>query len=128
MEIYEGDTVVCRDCGNKTATIVGVDDIPCVCGEITKVYYISCTCGYSYRLAGDIFLDGDKLDLDQVGQVLEKINEFFEDVDIFSTEEPKPMGSLIHKCLKCGELAVETDPNKYECTICGFSWEVDDAK
>jgi hypothetical protein len=128
MDIFEEDElIVCRDCGKKTATIVGIDEIPCSCGEIIPVSYISCTCGYSYRMAGDAFLDGDKINLDKAGQVLDKINEFFEGIDIFG-DDPKPMGSLIHRCLKCEELAVETDPGKYECTICGFSWEIDDAK
>jgi hypothetical protein len=128
MEITEGlDLIVCRDCGNKTASIITIDEIPCSCGEIIPVKYISCTCGYSYRMAGDIFIDGSKIDISQVASLLEDITEFFDGHDIFcDTLEDKPMESFIHKCLKCGELAAEISPGMYECTVCGFSWETSD--
>jgi len=35
---------------------------------------------------------------------------------------------MIHKCLKCGELSIHTHtkPDVYECTVCNFSWEVEE--
>jgi len=120
------DLIVCRDCGKKTASIITVDEIPCSCGEIIRVKYISCTCGYSYRMAGDLFLDGNKINIEEVSSLLEDITQFFDEHNLFEPKDiGKPMESLIHKCLKCEELAVELTPGKYECTVCGFSWEID---
>jgi ribosomal protein L37E len=31
----------------------------------------------------------------------------------------------LHRCLRCDELAYEEENNKYSCSECDFTWEVD---
>jgi hypothetical protein len=42
-------------------------------------------------------------------------------------EEASTMADLVHRCMKCNEIAYETSPGYYECSVCEFSWEVIDA-
>lgn len=36
----------------------------------------------------------------------------------------KSMFDLVHKCLRCDEMAYEFEFGVYKCSKCGFIWEV----
>ena len=123
-------TMICPDCRKETGEIVYVDEIPCEgCGDIVKVFYCSCDCGFSWREVGGKFLDGGKLDPMNINQLLDGMNDFFENVkdDLVKENPPIMMEDLLHHCIKCGGLAIEIKPNLFECVndTCGFSWERD---
>lgn len=39
-------------------------------------------------------------------------------------ENAASMADLVHRCMRCQALAYESKPGNYECSECGFSWEV----
>lgn len=117
----------CPDCGKKTGIVMHIDKIPCTCGRSIVVEYIACVCGYSWRAADGVFMDGCQITVEDVEELLGEVEEFFEDQDIFKGENSgNSMEDLIHKCLRCGKIATQTKQNLYKCTVCGFSWEMDE--
>jgi len=121
----ESDLRKCPDCEQMAGHVMHIDEFPCKCGNNVKVEYALCDCGFSWRAVDGTFIDGCKIAVDNVEQLLDEVEEFFEDQGVFENEnDGSSMEELIHRCLKCGELATQTKTNIYECTICGFSWEV----
>lgn len=122
----ESDLRKCPECGKMGGRVMHIDEFPCKCGNVIKVAYAVCDCGFSWRAADDTFIDGCNISIENVEQLLSEVGEFFEEQGIFENENNGgSMEELIHRCLRCGEIAVQSRTNLYECTVCGFSWEVD---
>jgi len=34
------------------------------------------------------------------------------------------MSSLIHKCIRCGEIVIPVNDYSYKCPYCDFEWEI----
>ena len=116
----------CPECGQRTGIVMHTDEVPCTCGRSIVVEYVACVCGYSWRSADGVFMDGCQITIENVEELLGEVEEFFEEQGVFEgANSGDSMEDLIHKCLQCGEIAIQTKQNLYECTVCGFSWEVD---
>lgn len=117
----------CPECGDLTGHLMHVDKFPCKCGDKVCVEYAVCDCGMSWRAVDGKFIDGCVISVENVNELVEEVEEFFEDQGMFSGENPgDSMENLIHRCLKCGAIAAQAKENVYECTECDFSWEVDE--
>jgi len=115
----------CPSCGNNTGVVMHFEEIPCTCGRSVKMEYIVCECGYSWRSADDKFLDGCIINVENVEELINEVEEFFEDQGVFNNmQQGGSMEELIHRCLRCGEVVVQVNPTTFECPICGFSWEM----
>ncbi len=122
----ESDLRKCPECEKMTGRLMHVDVFPCKCGDKLEVEYTVCDCGLSWRSIDGAFIDGCNISVDNIGELLDEVEEFFEDQDIFEGEDVgDSMEDLIHKCIKCDEIATQSRPGLYECTACEFSWEVD---
>jgi len=124
----ESDKRKCPSCGNNTGVVMYCEDIPCTCGRYVKIEYAVCDCGYSWRCADGRFLDGCMVSIENVSDMLCGIENFLEEQitnadKVFNNSNS--MEELIHKCLRCGEIAVKINENSYECPVCGFAWETD---
>ena len=137
--MFSEDGVKCPECGETTGTLMHFDKFPCKCGETVTVKYLGCICGFSWRTSDDIFVDGMKIDVSEIHKIMEESDDFFEGLDklhgIPLEVQPnyvppkfRNMTDMIHKCIKCGQVAIEKDDGVFECTDteCNFSWEVDE--
>jgi len=126
------DKIICNDCGK----------------EITISYNACRGCGFTWRDNNGRFMDGGVIDGESMVEVLNgldvsirtqpsmslddinvppemtenEIEALFESVANERME--KSMSNMIHKCIKCGELAVPIDEFNYKCPFCGFEWEI----
>lgn len=122
----KSDLRKCPECGKMTGHVMHIDKFPCKCGDTVQIEYAVCDCGLSWRAVDGVFLDGCNISISNIQELLEEVDEFLVDQEVFNDEDPVDfMEELIHKCLRCGELAAQLKANSYECTVCGFSWEVD---
>jgi len=112
----------CQGC-DSFGIVMYTDEIPCVCGEMVHVNYVSCSCGFSWREANGLYIDGGKFSQEEVLELLSELENVFESEGAISNDTP--MGELIHKCIRCGAVAAQVKTGVYECTSCDFSWEVD---
>jgi len=127
--------MLCHNCKRDSGGIMYKDVITCSkCGEHIVVDYCSChICGYTWRLNNGEFLDGNMVDEEGLEQMLEEIGtlmeeEFGEDAEyVVKRSENKSylnMSDMIHKCIKCGEIAYLIGDYDFKCSSCGFEWEV----
>lgn len=137
--MFSEENVNCPECGKNNGTLMHLDQFPCKCGETVIVKYYGCACGFSWRTSDDLFVDGMKIDVDTIDEIMDGAEDLFEGLEKLSQTsikvDPfhvptkfKNMADMIHKCLQCGEIAVEKRENFFECTDpnCGFTWEVDE--
>ena len=127
------DKVICNDCGK----------------EITISYNACRGCNFTWRDNNGKFMDGDVIDGESISEVFEGLDiiikgpSLSDDEDV-PPEEPhyidkeieamfesvadertkKSMLNMIHRCIKCGELAVPVDEFNYKCPFCSFEWEI----
>ena len=121
------DKVICNDCGK----------------EIVISYNACRECGFTWRDNNGKFMDGDVIDGEGLNEVLDgldaiiesqnvppevmphldkEIEAMFESVADERTE--KSMSNMIHKCIRCGEIAIPSDEFNYKCPFCDFEWEI----
>ena len=125
----------CPKCNNDSGGIVYQDCITCdKCGNhIVVDYYVCHVCGYSWRLNNGEFLDVQNIDHEGLDQMLDEIEvlikeEFGDEsleVDIKSESNTNSsMFDILHKCIRCGQIAYDNGNNSFTCESCGFQWEV----
>lgn len=123
----------CPNCKENSGGIMYKDVITCSkCGEHIVVDYCSChICGYTWRLNNGEFLDGNVVDEEGLEQMLEEIGTLIDEElgDEYAIEKPKDredliMSDMIHKCIRCGEIAYPVGDYDFRCSSCGFEWEV----
>ena len=138
--MFDDGNIKCPDCGEMTGMLIHVDKFPCKCGDFVEVKFLGCPCGFSWRTSDDIFIDGVKVDVSSIQKIMEEADDFLEgldklngvnlDVDVnYRPAKFRSMSDMIHKCIKCGQVAIEKADGLFECTDreCGFSWEVDES-
>ena len=125
----------CPNCKRDSGGIMYKDVITCnKCGEHLVIDYCSChMCGYTWRLNNGEFLDGNMINEEGLEQMLEEIgtliDEKFDDDVKHVIEKPEGknysnMSDMIHKCIRCGELAYPIGDCDFKCSSCGFEWEI----
>jgi len=124
----------CPNCGNEGIAILIETFLCSHCEEELNIQYNVCEeCEFAWKSMDDEPLREIVTDLG-ISEMFQKDMENFvkdvfgsEKVDIIELkdEDEDNMEGYIHRCLKCHELAFETDnPNLYKCCSCGFEWEV----
>lgn len=122
------DNRMCPGCKLPHGDVMHAEKIPCPhCNEEILMEYLSCQCRYSWRELNGVFLDGGHIEVAGLEGLIQGITDFIESYDIEETTTPTSMSEMIHRCLKCEALAIQThtNPDAYRCTMCDFEWEVD---
>jgi len=124
------DKVICNDCGK----------------EIVISYNACRGCRFTWRDNNGKFMDGDVIDGEGLSDVLDGLDIIIEgpsleDVppeamlhldkeieamceSVADERTEKSMFGMIHKCIRCGEIAIPSDEFNYKCPFCGFEWEI----
>jgi len=122
----------CPDCERNSGEVIYGEEFICdKCdGELIINYCVCHTCGYSWRLKNNEFLDGHKIDEETINQMLGSFETFLKEElgttksIIREVKNCSKMSDIIHVCIKCGEIAHPIDDCSFECPACGFKWEV----
>lgn len=125
----------CPNCKRNSGGIMYKDVITCgKCGEHIVMDYCSChMCGYTWRLNNGEFFDGNMVDEEGLDQMLEEIktlvDEELKDEVGYAIEKTESknnfsMSDMIHKCIRCGEIAYLIGDYNFKCPLCGFEWEI----
>jgi len=129
----------CPNCGEESVTLL-IETFLCArCDEELNIEYNMCkSCGYAFKSMGGEPLKEIVTDLGITEMFDKDIDDFVTEVfgssvsdstlkivEIDEDAEKDNMGDYIHRCIKCNELAFETEENgTYKCCDCGFEWEV----
>lgn len=113
----------CPNCGKGDGVIMYQDAIVCnKCGNELNIDYCLCPiCQYSWRENDGVFMDGGLVNMDGLEEAFEQIDKMLMN-DNGEIETPS-MFDDFYNCLRCGEPAIR-DGNIFECTVCGFKWEI----
>jgi predicted RNA-binding Zn-ribbon protein involved in translation (DUF1610 family) len=137
----------CISCGSDDIQVFYSEAYPCGhCGEDLIIDYAACmNCGVLWRavngniIENSIVHSSDLMNfmnpLTGIGEVdLDNLNEEDKEfVDKIQAELLKHekissgeanMSDMIHRCLRCNAITPEDPPGFYNCSECGFSWEV----
>jgi ribosomal protein L37E len=123
----------CPNCKKNSGGVMYKDVITCdKCGEHLVIDYCTChVCGYTWRLNNGVFIDGNLIDEEAIGQMLDELDILI-DSELKNTAEAvfenvgsvKRMSDILHKCIRCGEPAYRTSECNFKCSLCGFEWEM----
>jgi len=127
------DKVICNDCGK----------------EIVISYNACRGCGFTWRDNNGRFMDGNVIDEESISEVLGGLDEIIKSQPLLNDENVPPeamlhldkeieamfesvaderteksMLGMIHRCIKCGEIAIPIDKFNYKCPFCDFEWEI----
>lgn len=111
----------CIKCGDENVLTFFSEEFSCTeCNHPNEILYKVCReCGNVWKALGDqIVVEASDVDMKEMFGP-----EFEEFLDMLD-EQPKSMQETIHKCLKCGKIAFEVEPDHYRCPSCDFEWEV----
>jgi len=139
----------CPDCKEDLGICMYKDKAICNdCGKEITISSNACRgCSFTWRDNNGRFMDGNVIDEESIGEVLGGLDaiiknqqSLLDDVDVppemleneieavfesvADERTKKSMSNMIHKCIKCGELAVPIDEFNYKCPFCGFEWEI----
>jgi len=115
----------CPNCSCNNIEPFYIEKMPCShCKELIEIaYYICPNCDGAASTAWKV-IDGEVFDKVTISE------ESFDLVgeSIFSNaggseEEVSSMCDMLHKCIKCGAIAYESEPGFYRCSVCNFKWE-----
>jgi len=141
----------CPKCKKDLGICMYKDKIICNdCGKEIFISYNACRgCSFTWRDNNGRFMDGGVIEEGSINEVFdgldmivkgpsllddedapqevvrcsdEEIEAIFESVADERTR--RSMLGMIHKCIKCGEIAVPTDEFNYKCPFCDFEWEI----
>lgn len=129
----------CPNCKDDSGIVIHKDVIICNdCGKRLVISYNACrSCSFTWRDNNGKFMDGNVFDEENIQEVLNDLDEIVDD-SVFNLDKEiegvfesaanekmnNNMSDMIHKCIKCGEVAVPTDDFNFECPFCGFEWEI----
>lgn len=141
----------CPNCKEDLGVCIMEDVITCNgCDKEITISYNACSgCNFSWRNNDGRFMDGDVVDEESVSEVFDGLDAvirsqpLLDDTDvppevIFHLDEEveaafvsvadegtkKNMSSMIHKCIRCGEIVIPIDDYNYKCPYCNFEWEI----
>lgn len=121
--------IKCISCGKEDdVRTLFVEELPCKhCGGSIDVSYNICMdCGMAWRsVDGKPILDTTVFDMNELDDVFEDIDDL-PNIAINMTHKSVEscMSDYVHKCLRCGAVCYQSSDNSFECTDCGFSWEI----
>jgi len=134
----------CPNCKENSGGVMYEDPITCdKCDHNLIISYCAChICGYTWRLNNGVFMDGNLINGEGVNQMLDELeslikDEFGDDDDVEvktylgnvkRNNNSRTMSDMIHKCIKCGEMAYPTNNHGFKCSSCGFEWEMLDGE
>jgi len=129
----------CPNCKEDLGICIMEDVIICDdCGKQLIISYNACRkCDFTWRDNNGKFMDGDVVDKVSVQEVLANLDNEI-DESVFNLDEEierifestadermdNNMSDMIHKCIKCGEIAVPVDDFNFKCLSCDFEWEI----
>jgi hypothetical protein len=97
------------------------------CASVMNISYCVCeNCSFAFRLNNAHYLDGGLPDEESVKLQRAVETELQKLVDVDPDIEKMPLSEYIaqlHKCIRCGSLAITRENDLYTCAGCGFSWE-----
>lgn len=125
--------IECLNCKGTDFEQFFEEELPCVhCSEVNHIRYVVCTqCGFVAKVSGDIILNGVlmaqddspnlmQLSVEDLVKDLADANEAISEMEF----QPRMMGDLVHRCLKCATVSYEKEPGLFHCPDCGFEWEI----
>lgn len=111
----------CVNCNSQKTIPFLIEQCDCLdCGSNMVITYNLCEeCNTLWKSVNNIPVT--IFDLDAEGVSLEEFINVFKQkaMDLYSTME-----EYIHKCLKCNAVCYEIENGLFECSSCGFEWEV----
>ena len=122
--------MICNTCGSSDIEDFSTENIECcTCGGNVPIVHTTCReCGSVWKSINGKVMDSvtcNNLDLPA------GLFDFMTSIDIsaFTVELVASKGindtkDLMHECLRCGFVAYEVTPNSFQCSECGFEWEV----
>jgi hypothetical protein len=125
----------CPKCHHDADNTLTEEHLPCFeCDCINIITYNICPqCKCVWRAANGVVINGSVADLGEmvsgIADSAEQL-EFFEDLkaDLHKHVRVKSgeamMSDFVHRCLKCDSLAFPLTDHSYQCSSCGFEWEV----
>lgn len=119
--------IKCEHCSSYNTLSFFVEHIPCShCEEVIEVSYNVCQdCGLVWKTVDGELLDGVIFAEPELGGMIDESYTAIRDIIRNSEPEaPGTMNEVIHKCLRCGTLSYEVEPQLYHCPDCGFEWEI----
>lgn len=139
----------CPNCKEDLGICMYKDVIVCNdCGKEVIISYNACRgCSFTWRDNNGRFMDGDVIDEESISEVFDGLDavinsqqSLLDDVDVppemleneieatfesVADERTKrSMFGMIHRCIRCGELAVPIDEFNYKCPFCDFEWGI----
>lgn len=110
----------CINCGSSSTGIFYNEIIPCGhCNEDNEIVHYSCRdCGVIWKAIGNKHVLMGDPDEEQL------LNDLVKSFMTFIVEPKSTMQEVIHKCLRCGTISYEIQPQLYHCPDCSFEWEV----
>jgi len=139
----------CPNCKEDLGICMYKDVIVCNdCGKEVIISYNACRgCSFTWRDNNRRFMDGDVIDEESISEVFDGLDavinsqqSLLDDVDVppemleneieatfesVADERTKrSMFGMIHRCIRCGELAVPIDEFNYKCPFCDFEWGI----
>jgi len=115
----------CINCEGE-GKVFAIESYPCThCGErLNMEYYMCADCGLVWRTIDGVvdkdslFTEEERVDF-EVDGMERALN------DLIQRREPaRSMNEFINRCLNCNALSYEVKQGSYECSECGFRWEV----
>jgi hypothetical protein len=99
----------CVNCKSNNSNTFFTEVMPCShCNMENNIAYHACqSCGLIWKSIDNKIIEDIMFTDPNLGQFLNS-----------------SMSEIIHKCLHCGNIAFEIEPNLYHCPGCGFEWEV----
>jgi len=133
----------CFKCENGKESAFFKEEFPCAhCDEPNLLEYNICPdCGWMWRSINGMPLEDSQINVQDLGDfaglmmgeqpemteeeaaMMDNITEHLAKIDKMERGEAS-MADYVHRCIQCHSTAVDVNDGTYNCTDCGFEWEV----
>ena len=131
----------CPNCNSDGESAFHSESFTCGCGEEMLFEYNICPdCGLMWRTVNGEVMPDSMVSYDDLMEplnqskkvviteeelaVLKNMEQELMKVDKIEKGETTSMADYVHNCLKCGAVAHEVTPGRYQCGECEFEWEM----
>lgn len=128
----------CPKCSGERVGNIAGDTIPCCECKTNLVieYWLCADCNITFRMINGKYFDSFALDQGTIKASVRDLSQAVHEIGkgnkenmgktaLEDSKEMTSMTDMLHKCLKCGESFVQSEPcREYKCPHCGFEWEV----
>ncbi len=117
----------CFNCGADMFTVD--DNYPCDCGKTIEVLTCCCNeCGTIFKTLNGAIISDSIINKRDIEDFAEDCTSNLKEL-MAKTSEETPCNSAsmleyVHHCLECNSISYEINIGLYECSKCGFKWEV----